>query len=213
MSDYSKPLKLDVIYRILVKSKSNDEKPAEKEEKPAPVEHGVLHKILMTFSLKSTFPLLFNVDGSDEEQIMCVHGIKAIGTVFLYAAFKIIPLGRVPFNNRNHMTDLFNNPASVILRALFLYTDLFLLVSGLLSSYGVVKDIKSNGKIHVLKRMIGRIVRLTPTLLAVLLFYAFIWEYIGSECLSFPLETNFNDFLFVRWTSIWRSCVQKLGFV
>lgn len=187
MSDFSKTLKLDVLYRVLLKSKStedststeNDKKATEKEEEPK--EHGVLHKILMTFSLKSTFPLLFNVDGSDEEQIMCVHGIKAIGTILLYLAFKMIPLGRIPFDNRNQMTELFNSPASIILRALFLYTDLFLLVSGLLSSYGVVKDIKSNGKIHVLKRMIGRIVRLTPTLLAVLLFYAFIWEYIGSK--------------------------------
>lgn len=187
MNDFSKTLKLDVLYRVLVKSKSteeggsteNDEKIVENEQKTE--EHGVLNKILMAFSLKSTFPLLFNVDGSDEEQIMCVHGIKAIGTILLYCAFKMIPLGRIPFDNRNYMTDLFNSPLSIILRALFLYTDLFLLVSGLLSSYGVVKDIKSNGKIHVLKRMIGRIVRLTPTLLAVLLFYAFIWEYIGSK--------------------------------
>lgn len=135
----------------------------------------------MAFSLKSTTPLLFRSDGSDEEQIGCIHGIKAIGSMLLFVAFRAVPLGRTPFDNRTELTDIFNSPLSMMVRALFLYTDLFLFISGLLCSYGVVKDIKSNGRIHLFRRIIGRIVRLVPTLLAVLLFYAYVWEYIGSK--------------------------------
>lgn len=189
LSDYSKALKLDVLYKILVKAKSesdeakeNDEKIVEKETKVE--QKGVINNVLMAFSLKNTFPLLFNIDGTDEEQIVCVHGIKALGTILLFAAFRMIPLGRIPFNNRNDMTDAFNEPYSIVLRALFLYTDLFLFLSGLLCSYGVVKDIKSNGKVSVVKRIFGRIVRLVPTMLAVLLFYAYIWDLIGSKSVN-----------------------------
>lgn len=199
LSDYSKALKLDVLYKILIKAKSesdeskeNDEKIVEKETKVE--QKGVINNVLMAFSLKNTFPLLFNIDGTDEEQIVCVHGIKALGTILLFAAFRMIPLGRIPFNNRNDMTDAFNEPYSIVLRALFLYTDLFLLLSGLLCSYGVVKDIKSNGKVSVVKRIFGRIVRLVPTMLAVLLFYAYIWDFIGSKS-SYKIQYSRNKTL------------------
>lgn len=196
LSDYSKELKLDKLNTILFKSKSkdgegskeNDERIVENEK----IQHsGGLNQILMAFSLKSTSPLLFNADdGSDEDQVGCIHGIKAIGTIMLFIALRAIPLGRMPFDNRNEMTDLLNQPISVLVRGMFLYTDLFLFLSGLLCSYGVVKDIKSNGKLFIVRRTIGRIVRLVPTLLAVLLFYAYIWEYIGSMlCLS-PIDAQ-----------------------
>lgn len=142
---------------------------------------GIVHEILMAFSLKATAPLLWRSDGSEEEQIGCIHGIKAIGSILLFVGFRAIPLGRTPFDNRNELTDLFNSPLSVVVRALFLYTDLFLFVSGLLCSYGVVKDVKSNGSVNLVRRVVGRIVRLVPTLLVVLLFYAYVWELIGSK--------------------------------
>lgn len=187
MSDYSKELKLDKLYAILFKSKPKDtgENGEENDERIVENEKirnsGALNQVLMAFSLKSTSPLLFNVDdGSDEDQVGCIHGIKAIGTVMLFLALRTISLGRMPFDNRNEMTDLFNRPISVVVRAMFLYTDLFLFLSGLLCSYGVVKDIKSNGRLFIIKRTVGRIVRLVPTLLAVLLFYAYIWEFVGG---------------------------------
>lgn len=189
MSDYSKELKLDKLYTILFKSKSKDgssENSKENDERILENEKiqnsSGLNQVLMAFSLKSTSPLLFTTDdGSDEDQVGCIHGIKAIGTVLLFIALRAIPLGRLPFDNRNEMTDLFNQPISMLVRCMFLYTDLFLFLSGLLCSYGVVKDIKFNGKLFIVKRTIGRIVRLVPTLLAVLLFYAYVWEYIGSK--------------------------------
>lgn len=197
LNDYSDAVKDGVIGKVLGRAHGgddttggNDEKITETEKKKkigqksdgtnSRHQNGIAHQMLMAFSLKTTTPLLFTSDGSEEEQIGCIHGIKAIGSILLFIGFKAIPLGRTPFDNRNELTDLFNSPLSMVVRALFLYTDLFLFLSGLLCSYGVVKDVKSNGKVHIVRRIIGRICRLVPTYLAVLLFYAYIWEYVGN---------------------------------
>lgn len=179
LNDYTG--EIGIIGKLLGR-KENDEKiTTEMKRNNNNNNNGIAHQMLMAFSLKSTTPLLFTSDGSDEEQIGCIHGIKAIGSMLLFIGFRAIPLGRTPFDNRNDLSDLFNSPLSMIVRALFLYTDLFLFISGLLCSYGIVKDVKTNnGKISIFRRIVGRIIRLLPTLLAVLLFYAYIWEHIGN---------------------------------
>lgn len=53
----------------------------------------------------------------------------------------------------------FNSSFSVFFRAAFLYTDIYLLVSGVLTAYGMSKDIASTGEISWIRRLFGRIIR------------------------------------------------------
>jgi len=75
---------------------------------------------------------------------------------------------------------LSNEPASVLLRTSIIYTDGFLLVSGVLTAFNLTKEITSTGRITWIRRLISRVIRLTPSLLAVILFYGYIAEEIGS---------------------------------
>ena len=53
-------------------------------------------------------------------------------------------------------------------------------MSGLLTSYNLTKEIMSKGKISWTKKLSTRLIRLTPALLAVLLFYGYVWNNLGS---------------------------------
>ncbi|KAK6625957.1 hypothetical protein RUM43_006256 [Polyplax serrata] len=154
------------------------EDPMPKTTAVQPSEKGVLNRLLMAFSLKTNITRLTEDDGNDT--IGCINGIKAIFSIMLYLAHKTIPLGFSSFSNRVFLTKVSNEPASVLLRTSIIYTDSFLLISGLLTAYNLSKEISTNGKINWGKRLLARYIRLTPSLLAVLLFYAYVWDHLGS---------------------------------
>lgn len=44
--------------------------------------------------------------GNADGDIECIHGIKALCTLVLYVAHKLIPLGMLPFTNRTFLTEV-----------------------------------------------------------------------------------------------------------
>ncbi|XP_070492786.1 nose resistant to fluoxetine protein 6-like isoform X2 [Chironomus tepperi] len=159
------------------KSKSieeNDEKKEESKNSTDPLPN----KILSCFSLKRNLKALW--DDSNAEEIKCIHGLKSISIILLFISLRLIPMGRVPYTNRNKFTEFFNSPLTVFLRSSFLYEDVFLVISGLLSTLSIIKEISVKGKIVWLKKILGRYLRLLLPLIFVLLFYAYIFENIGT---------------------------------
>lgn len=70
---------------------------------------GIVHNILMSFSLKTTGKALFNfdaIDGEDDEIIYCIYGLKGLATIFLFFSFKLLFIGHFPFANRVHLTEV-----------------------------------------------------------------------------------------------------------
>lgn len=144
---------------------------------------GKIHDVLMSFSVKKTGRLLLGLDENEESnELSCLHGLKAFGTIMLFVSLKLIPIGRIPFTNRNYLTELFNSPLSIFLRTPFLYADLFLYISGFLAAYKITREIEEKGNIWKIwkKGIYGRIIRLTPALFAVLIFSAWIMEHIST---------------------------------
>ncbi|XP_066592005.1 uncharacterized protein [Prorops nasuta] len=137
-------------------------------------------RIIMSFSLRRTFAALVNRETSASEDISCIHGIRSIATMALYLAHKLIPIARLPFANRVSLTEVANNPISSVLRVSLVYTDAFLLLSGVLTSYNMAKELQHRGEIRWFCRFIARYVRLTPALLVVVFWYAFVMEHTGS---------------------------------
>lgn len=59
----------------------------------------------MSFSIKrSCEELLKNEQTSDD--IQCIHGIRAVTTLILYCAHKLLPIARIPFSNRTFLTEV-----------------------------------------------------------------------------------------------------------
>lgn len=100
--------------------------------------------------------------------------------VLILLSIKLISIGHVPYTNRNRVTEFFNSPLSIFLRTSFLYEDVFLLISGTLAALSFYDDVNVISKFAVLKKIFVKALRvLIPTSL-VLLFYAFVWENLGT---------------------------------
>ncbi|KAL1459351.1 hypothetical protein WDU94_011342 [Cyamophila willieti] len=120
-----------------------------------------------------------------KEDIGCIHGLKTLATFLLFFAHNVIPLGSIPFINRTQLTDITFAPISSIFRSSIVYTDTFLLLSGLLSSY-YLQTTSS-----ILSRIGNRLIRMIPAHLAVILFTANILPYLNSGPLwHYIVETN-----------------------
>ncbi|XP_012279601.1 uncharacterized protein LOC105699306 [Orussus abietinus] len=137
-------------------------------------------RIIMAFSLKRTTKTLMQTDAEVTDEISCIHGIRAISTVVLYVAHRLIPISRIPFANRARLTEVANSPLTSVLRVSLVYTDCFLLLSGVLSAYNMAKDLKNRGEIRWFCRFVARYIRLTPALVVVVFWYGYVMEHIGN---------------------------------
>lgn len=160
------------------KSKSDGDESPQKVT-PEKGDNGLRNQILSCFSVKRNISSLFGLEENDTE-IKCVHGLKAVSVLLLFISLKLISMGRVPYSNRNKLTEFFNSPLSVFLRSSFLYEDVFLLISGMLASLSLLKGVTSGIKAFWLKKILKRFLRLVLPLAIVLLFYAYIWEHLGT---------------------------------
>lgn len=125
-------------------------------------ETNLLHQTLMSFSVKRTFRQL--VGGEDEtlagkDVVGCLSGLRALATIALFCALRLIPMGFQPFTNRNEFTESFNTPWSVALRVLMLYADVYLVISGFLAAYHMVGEYQQKQKVAWFRRIVGRYLR------------------------------------------------------
>ncbi|CAG4940144.1 unnamed protein product [Colias eurytheme] len=123
------------------------------------------------FSLTRTMKKLVAPAGSDE--IPSIHGLRAISTIALIAAHKFLPVAHMPYTNRVKMTEMVSSPLWSWYRVGWVFTDCFLLLSGTLTAY------RTSTKTSALNKLASRYLRLTPALLAILWFYAYIWDHIS----------------------------------
>jgi hypothetical protein len=168
------PLMASILNSKTKMTEDNDEK----NVKILKLNDTLMNKVLSCFSLKRNIKALW--DDSNDEEIKCLYGLKSISIFLLFISLRLIPMGRVPYTNRNKFTEFFNSPFTVFLRSSFLYEDVFFVISGFLSTLSIIKEISVGGKIVWLKKVIGRYLRLTLPLVFVLLFYAHIFENIGT---------------------------------
>ncbi|XP_050341990.1 nose resistant to fluoxetine protein 6-like [Nymphalis io] len=153
--------------------KDEEEKSSEKEEteeitKDKESPGGFLY----SFSLYKSVGKLVAPANSDE--IACIHGLRAVATIALLFAHKFLPVGLTPYTNRLRLSEIVSSPFLSWCRAGWMFTDCFLLLSGTLTSY------RKSTNDTMASKLLSRYIRLTPALLAVVLFYAYVWDDISS---------------------------------
>lgn len=138
----------------------------------------------MAFSLKKNTQSLFSLDRS-EGDIASVHGIRFLNALMLIAAHKSMALFFNPYINRSEMsqvnirkitrsdnllrkqlnnltlifTQLLGQPWSVLGRAASLYTDPFIMLSGMLTSHSFLGRLNKTGHVNVMQEYISRLFR------------------------------------------------------
>lgn len=113
LNDYWTTWKLDVIFADHPNKKEDEQQEAEFEDETPEIKtetifpsdnSGMIHNIFMSFSIKRTGLALFGAASDDE--IKCLHGIKAFGTITLFIALKVFFLARIPYTNRIYFTEV-----------------------------------------------------------------------------------------------------------
>ncbi|XP_015434936.1 PREDICTED: nose resistant to fluoxetine protein 6-like [Dufourea novaeangliae] len=163
-------------------------------------------ELLLSFSLKRNFKKLVSLERGQND-IATLHGIRAINALMLLLAHKSMALFFNPYTNRTEMSEYLGKPWTVIGRAASLYTDPFIMLSGLLTSYCFVGKLRRTGNLNVKDEYISRLIRLVPSLAALMVLCTYVIPYVGSgpqwnlvvtEHANICKRTWWRNFLFIH---------------
>lgn len=134
---------------------------------------------LTSFSLIRNTKNLLSTNRSPSD-IKSAHAIRFLNAVMLVLSHKCMALFFNPYSNRTAMTELLGKPWTVLARAASLYTDPFLMLSGMLTAYSLFGQLKRNGHFSVWKEFVSRYLRIMPPLAFLIVFCTFILPLLGD---------------------------------
>ncbi|XP_052120476.1 nose resistant to fluoxetine protein 6-like [Frankliniella occidentalis] len=164
-------------------------------------DRGLAADLFLAFSLrKNTTALLSTRRSSDD--IESVHGIRFFNAMMLVLCHKSMSVFYNGYSNRTEMSEGIGQQWTVVARAASLYTDPFIMLSGLLTSYAYVKKLERGQKIHVVEELRNRLIRLVPSLAALILFCSFVLPWLGSGPMWNLVIKTHSDICKQHW---WRN--------
>ncbi|XP_056642944.1 O-acyltransferase like protein [Diorhabda sublineata] len=162
---------------------------------------GEKDKWIMAFSLKNNFLSSITLTRPPGD-IEAVHGIRCLNALFLLASHKSMAAFFQPAPNRTAYVEFISRPFSVIGRAASLYTDPFIMISGMLTTYSLLGRLQKTQKINIIEEYTTRLFRILPTFMALIAFCTFILPHIDSGPLWNLVVTHHSDICKKYW---WRN--------
>ncbi len=112
--------------------------------------------------------------------IASAHGIRLFHTIMLIISHKSMEIEFNPLVNRNDISMFAQSPITVLMRASYLYTDAFLMLSAMLVSYSFIGRLNCGQKINISKEIAARYFRVLPPMAALMLFGTFVLPIISD---------------------------------
>ncbi|KAL9881662.1 drop dead isoform 1-T10 [Glossina fuscipes fuscipes] len=134
---------------------------------------------LTVFALDKNWKWIFDIKYTNDD-VRTVHGIRFLNAVMLLLSHKSMAMFFNPYNNRTEMSESLGRPWTVIGRAASLYTDPFLLVSGMLTAYSLFGRLKKGQPVRLINEYISRLIRIVPPLAALILFCTYVLPIVDS---------------------------------
>ncbi|KAG5878798.1 hypothetical protein JTB14_026062 [Gonioctena quinquepunctata] len=159
------------------------------------------NKWIMAFSFKENFMNSINLKRSSSD-IEAVHGIRCLNAVLLLVSHKSMATFFQPYSNRTEYVEYIGRPFSVVGRAASLYTDPFIMMSGMLTTYSLLGRLNRDKKINVTQEYVSRLFRIVPTFAALIAFCTFILPWINNGPLWNLVVTQHSDICKKNW---WRN--------
>lgn len=100
--------------------------------------------------------------------------------IVIYVCHKGMALYYEPYTNKSFLSFLGKSAMSYPLRSAYIYTDVFLVLSGLLMTYGTLGKLQKGQKISITSELVGRYVRFMPSMATIILLSTYILPEIGS---------------------------------
>ena len=112
--------------------------------------------------------------------ITAPHAIRCFSTLMLIISHKSMEIDYKAFSNQTDLSKAINNPFTVLVRASYLYTDSFIMLSGMLVAYSFIGRLQRGSRINIIKEIAGRYFRIAPSMIALMIFGTFILPLLGS---------------------------------
>ncbi|XP_034250239.1 O-acyltransferase like protein-like [Thrips palmi] len=173
---------------------------AKDEAKDVP-KKGLAGDLLLAFSLPKNWAALLSTKRSADD-IESVHGIRFFNAIMLLLCHKSMSVFYNGYSNRTEMSEGIGQHWTTIARAASLYTDPFIMLSGLLTSYAYVKKLERGQEIKMLQELKNRYIRLVPSLAALIMFCTFVLPWLGSGPLWNLVIKSHSDICKRHW---WRN--------
>lgn len=172
---------------------------------------------MTAFSIKRNFDEIFIVT-SNSNEISSLHAIRFINVVCVFLCHKSLVIYFDPYTNKNFFFNLGDTPLSYPFRAAYIYTDVFLMLSGLLMSHSIIGKLQKGQKISFVKEIIGRYLRMMPSLAAIVILSTFVlpivgsgpkWNLITAEA-DLCRQFGWRNFLMIHnWFGIEKICIPQ----
>ena len=127
---------------------------------------------MTSFSIKRNWRDLISTNRSDDD-IKTVHGIRFLNAILIFLSHKSVE-SLIPKVNRTQMALDSARGSSIAIRMCALYTDVFLMLSGMLVAYSMTKNLVKGRKINKLQEYIGRYIRVIPNIIATMLITTYV---------------------------------------
>lgn len=134
---------------------------------------------LVAFSIRKNLRATFNLKRTPGD-IESIHGIRFFNAFLLMVSHKSMAIFFDPYINRTQLSETLGQPWTVLGRAAAIYTDTFLMFSGLLTSYAIIGRLQKKQSPRILQEYVGRFMRIVPTLGALILFCTYILPHVDS---------------------------------
>jgi peptidoglycan/LPS O-acetylase OafA/YrhL len=135
--------------------------------------------------------------------------------IFLYLSHKGMEIFYEPFTNRSYFNYISTTPVSYLFRCIYIYTDVFLMLSGFLVTYVTLGRLKKGRVVSIKSEMVGRYVRIMPATAAVILFSSYVlpaissgplWNLVTEEA-DLCKRNGWRNFLMIQnWMGIENIC-------
>ncbi|KAL7028534.1 hypothetical protein ACKWTF_005883 [Chironomus riparius] len=175
----------------------------------------IKNRLAVSFSIKKNTKALFAQ--REQNDIRIAHSIRLFNAVMLLISHKCMALFYLPYSNRTWMTEVLGKPWSVLARAASLYTDPFLMISGMLTAYSLYDKLQKNGKINIWKEYISRYLRIMPSLAFLIIVCTYIlpltgngplWNLVISHNSVLCKESWWKSLLFIHnWFGFEKMCM------
>ena len=150
------------------------------------------NEALIAFSINKNLKEIMSTDISPRE-IPSLNGIRILNSLMLILGHKAMGVYFQPLVNKASVSELYSSLVSVPLRAMFLYTEIFLMLSGLLLAHSLVGKLNRGRRIDIVKEITARYFRFMPPVITLMLISTFILPLLGNGPLWPDIVTSQVD--------------------
>nr|XP_015840143.1 PREDICTED: nose resistant to fluoxetine protein 6-like [Tribolium castaneum] len=159
----------------------------------------VVHPIATAFSFYTNGKKLFRLGNAQE--LPCLNGIKALSMLWVVLGHVYMAYVFVPLDNYLDVYNWLDSTYSQYITGATVSVDTFLVIGGFLTMYTFEATLNKGTKFNVTLYYLHRFLRLTPSLAAMLLAHAALFNYFGSG----PLWENTDLYLSKACKEYWWS--------